>query len=256
MSYSSRGNKYTMERKQKIIVILGPTASGKSDLAVYIAKNFNGEIISADSRQIYKGLNIASNKITRDKKQGIKHYLLDIITPHQDYSLYNWQQDAYKTIAKILKKKKLPIIAGGTGLYICSILQNYDLHPQNPSLRECPYDFLVFGITPDREKLYKKINKRVDKMLDDGSIKEVKRIYKIYPNKKLMALSGIGYKQIIEYLDHKISLEEAIENIKRDTRHYAKRQMTWFRHMEKQNIKIHWNKNKNQIKKLINAFLK
>jgi len=113
--------------KEKIIVVLGPTAAGKSALAVYIAKNFNGEIISADSRQIYKGLDIASNKITKREKQGIPHHLLDIIKPNQVYSLYNWQHDAFTKIKKILKNKKLPLIAGGTGLYISSILQNYCL---------------------------------------------------------------------------------------------------------------------------------
>jgi len=245
-----------IKNKEKIIVILGPTASGKSDLAVYIAKYFNGEIISADSRQIYKGMNIASNKITKKQMKGIPHHMIDIVKPDQSYSLYNWQQDAFKKIKKILKNKKIPIICGGTGLYICSVIQNYDLDPKEPSLRECPYDFIVLGINQPREKLYDKINKRVDKMLKDGSIAEVKKIYKKYPNKKLVALSGIGYRQIIEYLDNKITLEKAIDNIKRDTRHYAKRQMTWFRRMEKQGIKIHWNNNKSQVKKLLKNFLK
>lgn len=272
--------------KNKIIVVLGPTASGKSDLAVYLAKYFNGEVISADSRQIYKGLNILSNKITKSEMGGIRHYMLDIVYPNQKYSLYNWQKDTFKTIEKILKKKKTPIIAGGTGLYICSILQNYDLHPKEPKLRDCPYDFVIFGINPSREKLYKKINQRVDRMLEDGSIEEVKKLYHHYKqgpatgggrkylsdpdpsalssrpkgrsrrtNKKLASLSGIGYQQLIEYLDGNISLGEAIELIKRDTRHYAKRQMTWFRRMERQGLKIHWNKTKPQIKKITKKFL-
>lgn len=256
VQYSRKKYKMPKNKKEKIIVVLGPTASGKSALAVYIAKNFKGEIISADSRQIYKGMNIASNKITTKEKQGITHHLLDVVRPDQEYSLYNWQKDAFLKIEKILTKKKLPIIAGGTGLYICSILQNYDLDPKNPKLRPCPYDFIVFGINPQREKLYKKINQRVDRMLKDGSLAEVKRIYKKYPHKKLVSLSGIGYRQIIEYLDKKISLTEAIDKIKRDSRHYAKRQMTWFRRMEKQGLKILWNKNKIQIKKLTKNFLK
>lgn len=241
--------------KQKIIVVLGPTAAGKSALAVKIAKNFNGEIISADSRQIYKGLNIASNKITKQEKQGVPHYMLDIVKPNEEYNLYNWQKDAFKIIDKILVKNKLPIIAGGTGLYISSVLQNYDLNPKEPKLRDCPYNFIVFGLSPDREKLYQKINKRVEKMISDGSIAESKRLYKKYPNKKLVALNGIGYKEIIEYLDGKISLEDAIEKIKQNTRHYAKRQMTWFRRMEKQGIKIYWNKNNKEIKKAIKKFI-
>ncbi|MBU1202929.1 tRNA (N6-isopentenyl adenosine(37)-C2)-methylthiotransferase MiaB [Patescibacteria group bacterium] len=242
--------------KDKIAVILGPTAAGKSDLAVKIAKQFNGEIISADSRQIYKGMNIASNKITKEEMKGIVHHMLDITTPDKEYNLYNWQQDAFKTIKKILAKNKLPIIAGGTGLYISSILQNYDLNPKNPQLRKCPYDFVVFGLSPDRDKLYQKINKRVDRMFGDGSIQEVKKLYKKYPHKKLSSLTGIGYREIIEYLDGKISLETAIDKIKKNTRHYAKRQMTWFRRMEKQGIKIHWNKNITQTKKSIKEFLK
>jgi len=242
--------------KEKIIIILGPTASGKSDLAVKIANNFNGEIISADSRQIYKGLDIASNKITTQEMQGVKHYLLDIANPDKEINLYDWQQMAFASIKKILAKDKLPIIAGGTGLYISSIVQNYDLHPQTPQTRECPYDFIIFGLSPDRNKLYQKINKRVDKMLDDGSIDEVKNIYKKYKNKKLNSLSGIGYREIIEYIDGKITLEEAIDKIKQNTRHYAKRQMTWYRRMERQGIKIYWNKNLTEIDKYISKFLK
>ena len=200
-------------------------------------------------------MDIASNKITNTEMKSIPHYLLDIVNPDQDYSLYNWQQDTFTKIEEILAKEKTPIIAGGTGLYICSVIQNYDIDPKEPSLRECPYDFIVLGIDPDREKLYTKINKRVDRMIDDGSIDEVKNIYKKYPNKKLVALTGIGYKQIIEYIDEQISLEEAIEKIKQSTRNYAKRQMTWFRRMEKQGIKIYWNKNSQEIKKLLKDFL-
>lgn len=244
-----------IKNKQKIIVVLGPTAAGKSDLAIQIAKDFNGEIISADSRQIYKSLDIASNKITKEAMHGIPHHLLNIVKPDQDYSLYNWQQDTFGKIKEILANKKTPIIAGGTGLYICSIIQNYDLDPKTPSRRECPYDFIVLGLNPDREELYNKINQRVAKMLANGSIDEVKQIYKKYSNKKLMALSGIGYKQIIEYLDNKVSLAETIDNIKQATRNYAKRQLTWFRRMEKQGIRIHWNQNKSQLKKLLANFL-
>lgn len=242
--------------KPKIVVILGPTASGKSDLAVKIAKQYNGEIISSDSRQIYKAMNIASNKITKEEMQAVPHHMLSIIKPDQNYSLYDWQKNTFKIMDRLHKKNKLPIIAGGTGLYICSILQNYDLDPAEPNLRECPYDFIIFGISPDREKLYDKINNRVNRMLDDGSIQEVKKIYKKYPDKKLNSLSGIGYREIIEYLDGKISLDEAIDKIKQNTRHYAKRQMTWFRRMEKQGLDIHWKKNITEIKKLLKEFLK
>ena len=242
-------------QKPKIAVVLGPTAAGKSDLAVQLAKKFKGEVISSDSRQIYKGMDIASNKITAKEMKSIPHHLLDIVRPDQEFNLYDWQQTTFKTIDKIIAKGKLPIIAGGTGLYICSIIQNYDLNPKDPQIRECPYDFIVFGIDPNRERLYKKINTRVERMVDDGSIDEVKKIYKKYKDKKLPALSGIGYREIIEYLDKKISLETAIDKIKQNTRHYAKRQMTWFRRMERQGTKIHWNKKLPTASKLLKKFL-
>jgi len=250
-------------KKPKIIVILGPTASGKSALAVKLAKVFNGEIISADSRQIYKGLDIAANKITKREMAGVPHYLLDVAYPNQEFNLYNWQKLAYQTIKKIIAKKKLPIICGGTGLYICSILQNYDMHPTTPQLRDCPYDFLILGLNPDRATLYERTDKRAQKMIKDGSLMEVKKLYKKYPDlsrgkagKNLPALSGIGYKELIQYLDGKITLVQAIELIQKNTRHYAKRQMTWFRRMERQGLKIYWNLPLAQSKKLIKDFLK
>ena len=242
-------------KKPKIIVILGPTASGKSSLAVKIAKAFKGEIISADSRQIYKGLNIAANKITKKEMAGVKHYLLDVVYPDQDFTLYDWQKQSFRTIKKIITKKRLPIICGGTGLYISSILQNYDLHPTSPRWQECPYDFLVLGLSPNRTLLYERINQRAKKMIKDGSLNETKKIYKKYPGKNLPALSGIGYRELIRYLDNKITLSQAIELIQKNTRHYAKRQMTWFRRMERQGIKIHWNLSLIESKKLIKKFL-
>jgi tRNA dimethylallyltransferase len=297
--------------KPKIIVILGPTASGKSSLAVKIAKQFKGEVISADSRQIYQELNIGSNKTTIAEQDGIKHYLLDIIKPEQDYSLYDWQASALTIIKKIAEQNKLPIICGGTGLYLSSILQNYQLPTTDLNLRkeleqhsleqlikqleisdpeilatidtknkvrvlraleyvlafnasiksgqkssDCPFDYLIFGIDPIREALYKKIDQRVDQMISLGLVAEVKEIYSRYPNKNTPALTGIGYKEIIQHLDGEISLEQAIDLIKKNTRHYAKRQMTWFRRMEKQGIKIHWNLTLTEIEKEITKFLK
>lgn len=239
--------------KKKIIVILGPTASGKSNLAIKVAKKFNGEIISSDSRQIYKKLNIGSNKITKKEQKNIKHYLLNIVNPDEEYNLYNWQQDAFKIINKLHKQNKLPIIAGGTGLYISSILQNYQLSESKTS--ECPYDFIIFGINPNRMKLYKKIDQRVREMINEGLVEEVRKIYKKYKNKKLISLTGISYKEIISYLDNKINLEESIELIQKNTRHYAKRQMTWFRRMEKQGLKINWNNKYNTVENLIKKFL-
>lgn len=239
--------------KPKLIVILGPTASGKSALAIKIAKKFKGEIISADSRQIYKGLNIGANKITKKEMAGIRHYLLDIAQPDQKITLYHWQQKAFRVINKIIKSERLPILCGGTGLYICSILQNYKM-PQES--RPCPYDFSIFGLSPERKKLYTKIDQRVLAMLKTGLIKEVEKLYKKYPQYKLNALTGIGYQEIIQFLDNKISFPEAVRKIQQNTRHYAKRQMTWFRRMEKQGLKIYWNNSWTEIIKKINKFFK
>ena len=237
--------------KPKIIIVLGPTASGKSDFAVKLAKKFDGEIISADSRQIYKGLNIGSNKITSKEKQDIKHYLLGIADPDQKVTLYDWQKSTFEIIEKILQAKKLPIIVGGTGLYLSSILENYQL----PKSADCPYDYLIFGLKQDTEKLYQKINQRVDQMIDQNLVAEVKNVYQKYPDKHLSALSGIGYQEIIKYLDKEIDLDQAIELIKKNTRHYAKRQMTWFRRMERQGFEIQWNKNIDEAIKMIKKFL-
>lgn len=293
----------------KIIIVLGATATGKSDLAIQIAKQFNGEIISSDSRQIYKKLNIGSNKVTKKEQDGIKHYLLDIVNPDEEFTLYDWQKECFQTIEKILSKNKLPIIAGGTGLYISSILQNYQIPKTNLEVKkklnkknlkelvkelkkvdkeididfnnktkviralehalsfntsivkerktaDCPYEYLVFGIDIPREILYKKINKRVEQMMNIGLLREVKKVYRKYKNNNYPSLSGIGYKELIMYLNKKIDLLEAVELIKRNTRNYAKRQKTWFRRMEKQGIKIHWNKSLPQTIKLINEFIK
>lgn len=300
-----------MQKKEKIIVVLGPTASGKSNFAVILAKKFNSEIISADSRQIYQDLNIGSNKISKKEQQGIKHYLLDQIKVDQSFSLYDWQQTAFASISKIIKQKKTPIIVGGTGLYLSSILQNYQIPNTDQELRkklnkltltelttklqklnpasdkkidlknkihvvraleytivnqkdflsaqkngECLYDYLIFGLQPETEKLYRKINQRVDQMIVDGLIAEVKNIYQKYPHKNLPALSGIGYQEIIKHLNQELTLAEAIDLIKKNTRHYAKRQMTWFRRMEKQGLKIHWNKTTKEAEALIKKFLK
>jgi tRNA dimethylallyltransferase len=241
----------SMNIKPKILIVLGPTASGKSDFAVTLAKKFDGEIISADSRQIYKSLDIGSNKITSQEKQDIKHYLLDIANPDQKITLHDWQKLTFATIEKILQKKKLPIIVGGTGLYLSSILENYQL----PDAADCPYDYLIFGLKKDTEKLYQKINHRVDQMIDQNLVAEVKNIYQKHPDKHLSALSGIGYQEIIKYLDQELSLEEATDLIKKNTRNYAKRQMTWFRRMERRDFKIHWNKNTSEANTLIKKFL-
>ena len=278
--------------KPKVIVICGPTASGKTALSIELAKKINGEIISSDSMQIYKYMDIGTAKTTQEEMQGIKHYLLDFVEPSQRYSVAEFKKDAEKTIEEILQKGKTPIIVGGTGLYVDSliygieyqtiefdeqyrkqleervekegletlyneakkidpqaiekislndkkrilrILEIYKATGKNKTEQEIEsrkngvkYDYKVFAINMDREKLYERINKRVDIMIENGLIEEVEKLlekYKEFPT----AMQGLGYKEVVEYLQGKVSEEEMIENIKRETRRYAKRQLTWFR---------------------------
>ncbi len=279
-------------KKQKVIVICGPTASGKTKLSIELAKKINGEIVSADSMQIYKEMNIGTAKPTVEEMQGIKHYLLDFVSPDQRYSVAEYKKDAIEAIDKIIEKGKTPIVIGGTGLYINSLIygieypeikldENYreqlekiaeteglsklyeiakQIDPkamekisQNDKKRICrileiyhatgktkteqeiesrkngpKYDYLIFGIDMDRQKLYERINMRVDIMIEVGLIEEVKEIcqkYKEFPT----AMQGLGYKEVVEYLNGKATKEEMIEKIKMETRRYAKRQLTWFR---------------------------
>ena len=278
--------------KPKVIVICGPTASGKTSLSIELAKQLNTEIVSADSMQIYKDMNIGSAKPTLQEMQGIKHYMLDFVSPDERYSVADYKKQATTCIEEILKKGKIPIVVGGTGLYIDSLIYNieydeieydekyrkeleeiaknegldvlYDrakeIDPEaiksiskNDKKRiirileiykatgktkteqeilsrknEVPYDYKVFAINMDRQVLYDRINKRVDIMVEQGLIEEVKMIsekYKKYPT----AMQALGYKEIKQYLDGNLTKEEAIEKIKQETRRYAKRQLTWFR---------------------------
>ena len=278
--------------KPTVYVIGGPTASGKSKLAVELAKKINGEIISADSMQIYKDMNIGTAKITNQEMQGIKHYLIDFISPEQRYSVSSFKKDAEDAIEKILSNGKTPIIVGGTGLYIDSLIYGIEFQDEKIDTKyreklnkiaeiegleklykkaqkidpeamakisandrkriirvleiyhktgktkteqekesrknEVKYNYKVFAITIPREKLYERINKRVDQMLEQGLIEEVKKIlekYSYFPT----AMQGLGYKEVIEYLENKITKEEMIEKKKKETRHYAKRQITWFK---------------------------
>ncbi len=278
--------------KPKVIVICGPTASGKTALSIELAKQLNTEIVSADSMQIYKDMNIGSAKPTLQEMQGIKHYMLDFVSPDERYSVADYKKQATICIEEILKKGKIPIVVGGTGLYIDSLIYNieydeieydekyrkeleeiaknegldvlYDrakeIDPEaiksiskNDKKRiirileiykatgktkteqeilsrknEVQYDYKVFAINMDRQVLYDRINKRVDIMVEQGLIEEVKMIsekYKKYPT----AMQALGYKEIKQYLDGNLTKEEAIEKIKQETRRYAKRQLTWFR---------------------------
>jgi len=279
-------------KKPTVIVICGPTASGKTALSIELAKRINGEIVSADSMQIYKDMNIGSAKVTTQEMQGIKHYLIDCVLPSERYSVANYKQDAKQAIEEILKNGKIPIVVGGTGLYIDSliyeieykdikkkeeyrkelerikeekglevlykkaleidpkamekisqndykritrILEIYEAtgktktqQEQESRLNEIPYNYKVFAIDYDREKLYERINRRVDLMLEKGLIDEVRGLlekYKEFPT----AMQGLGYKEVKQYLDGELSKEEMIEKIKQESRRYAKRQLTWFR---------------------------
>lgn len=284
----------------KIISVVGPTASGKTALAVEIAKKFNGEVISADSMQIYKGMQIATAKPTELEMQGIKHHLIDFVDVDKSYSVANFVKDAENVVKQIVERGKLPVLAGGTGLYVDSFLKNisfagdtrndeltkelykiyeekgseyllemlaeFDLETanilknqvnikriiraieiykttgitiseqnKNSILLESPYKPIKFGLNyDDRQKLYDRINKRVDIMLENGLLKETEKVL----NSKLGDTSkmAIGYKELKPYFEGEKSLEECVEKLKMETRRYAKRQITWF----KRDKEINW----------------
>ena len=301
-------------QKNKVIVICGPTASGKTALSIALAKKINGEIISCDSMQIYQDMDIGTAKPTLDEMQGIKHYLIDCVSPKERYSVADYKIEAKKAIKEIIKKGKMPIIVGGTGLYLDSLIYEIDYqdiefdeayrkelekeveenglensyekakqidvkaiekiskndkkrilrileiyHATGKTKteqeiesrkREVEYDYKVYALNWDREKLYERINKRVDIMIEQGLIEEVKQIlnkYDTFPT----AMQGLGYKEVVEYLEGNLTEEEMIEKIKMETRRYAKRQLTWFR-KNKQTI---WLNAEDKIQDNINIIL-
>lgn len=279
-------------KKEKVVVICGPTASGKTALSIELAKKINGEIVSCDSMQIYKEMDIGTAKTTKEEMQGIKHYMLDIISPEERYSVADYKKEAKNAIREILKKGKTPIVVGGTGLYVDSLIYEIEypniefdeeyrkkleiqvekeglenLYEQAKKIdpeaikkisqndkkriirileiyhatgynkteqerksreKEPEFDYKVYGLNMPREKLYKRIDLRVDIMIKQGLIEEVEKIYKKY-SKFPTAMQGLGYKEVVEYLNNNLTKEEMIEKIKQETRRYAKRQMTWFR---------------------------
>ena len=254
-----------------ILAIVGPTGVGKTKMSVSLAHKYNAIIINCDAMQVYKGLNIGTAKIREEEKEGVEHYLFDIVDPTINYTAYDYQRDARKLIEK--NKDKNIILVGGTGLYLKALLYDYEfpkvrvhekyneltleelrikcrekdssveIHPHN---REAMLSFLndeeivkpiskqvieakIIGLTTERDNLYNIINNRVDKMVIEGLVEEVKYYYDKGIRSKALT-SGIGYKEIYDYFDNKVSLEDAIENIKKNSRHYAKRQYTFFNH--------------------------
>ncbi|OFI07758.1 tRNA dimethylallyltransferase [Clostridium acetireducens DSM 10703] len=278
---------------KELLIIAGPTAVGKTDISIKLAKKLNGEIISADSMQIYKYMNIGSAKITNEEMNGIKHHLIDVVEPKENFNVSMYKDLSEKAIDNIISKNKIPILTGGTGLYINSLICNYNfteaeqdekyrdylqnlakvkgkeyvhsllkdvdvesynrLYPNDlkrviralevykltgktiseynkeNDIYDIPYKIYYFILNMERSKLYERINKRVDIMLEKGLIEEVKKLKNMGCTADMQSMKGIGYKEILNYLDGDINLDRAIYLIKKGSRNYAKRQLTWFR---------------------------
>ena len=313
-SNSSRGYPLplSMVKKSKAIVIVGPTSSGKTELSLRLAKKFNGVVISADSRQIYKDMDIATAKTTRDQQQGITHYMIDILSPDENFNLSHYQSTVNNLLGSIaednLKRNKpvIPFIVGGTGLYIKSIVDSYqlpavppdpvlrtqlerspteelahqlkqldpatkvDLHNkrrviraleilQNQAVHPLPnkptkinYEFLQIGISRPRPEIKQRIVEKIAEMYKTGLVKETKKLLARGYDFTKPAFSAHGYRHIRDYLQHKITLHEALDRMRQDTQRYAKRQMTWF----KRDPRIHWVKDYTEAESLIQDFLR
>lgn len=281
-------------KKKPLIVLTGPTAVGKTDLSIKLAKTINGAIISADSMQIYKYMDIGSAKVTKEEMNGVKHYLIDDIFPDEEFNIVKFKEMALKALDEIYANNQIPIVAGGTGFYIQALLydiefsdekesdtsyreslekyakengneklheklksidpESYDkIHPNNvkrviraiefyhlngypisehndkEKKKDSPYNFIYFVLNDDRDNLYDRINKRVDIMFDKGLLEEVISLKEKGYTSDMVSMQGIGYKEILRYLDGEYSIEYAKELIKKESRHFAKRQLTWFR---------------------------
>lgn len=279
--------------KKPLIVLTGPTAAGKTHLSISLAKAVNGEIISADSMQVYKYMDIGSAKIRPEEMQGVKHYLVDELLPEEEFHIVRFQQMAKSAMDEIYAKGKIPILVGGTGFYIQAITKEIDFtqaqqedgyrqelertaeekgkeylhqmlekvdpvsaqeihannvkrviralefyhqnqspisaHNQEQKEHETPYDLAYFVLNVPRELLYKRIDDRIDEMMQEGLLEEVKRLKEMGYHRGMVSMQGLGYKELLAYLDGEYPLEGAIRILKRDTRHFAKRQLTWFR---------------------------
>ncbi|MBR4965783.1 MAG: tRNA (adenosine(37)-N6)-dimethylallyltransferase MiaA [Lachnospiraceae bacterium] len=281
-------------QKNKLVIIAGPTAVGKTENSIRLAKAINGEIISADSMQVYKRMDIGSAKIMPEEMQGIRHHLIDVLEPTEEFNIVRFQTMAKKAVQEIVSNGKIPMLVGGTGFYIQSLLYDIDFkeeenidttlreslqhfadtngkevlherlkeidpesaeaippgnvkrviraiefyethhekissHNKEQKEKESPYNFAFFVLTDERPVLYERIDKRVDSMLKNGLIDEVKALQAEGLTRSHISMQGLGYKEILAYLEGEITLEEAIYILKRDTRHFAKRQITWFK---------------------------
>lgn len=217
----------------KVLIITGPTAVGKSSIAIKCAELLNGEIISADSMQIYKELNIGTAKLSEKEQHQIKHYMINIKNFNEDYNVWQFVNDTKLLIKDIIKRKKTPIICGGTILYIKALIENYNFSNANYNKinndeNNC-FQYKVFALNLDRNVLYDKINFRVDKMLQNGMLDEVKLLHGQGLNQNMQSGKSIGYRELMDYLDNKISYEFAVEKFKQHSRNYAKRQLTFIK---------------------------
>lgn len=280
--------------KPKLLVLLGPTAVGKTSLSIELAKMFSCEIISGDSMQVYRGMDIGTAKISSDEMQGVKHHLIDVLTPDQPFSAAQFQEWCKELIPEIHSRGNMPFIVGGTGLYIESVCYEYQfieagadeefrlaqqqiadvegpevlhdklalvdpksaarLHPNDvrrviraleiyhltgdtmssrldEQKKQSPYELCIIGLTMDRKILYNRIEQRIDQMMESGLLQEVQNLLNQGYTRELVSMQGLGYKEIIEHLLDGVPLDVAVEKLKRDTRRFAKRQLSWFRHM-------------------------
>lgn len=280
-------------KKKPMVILTGPTAVGKTALSIELAKQIGGSIISADSMQVYKHMDIGSAKIRQEEMRGIKHYLIDMLEPSEEFHVVRFQELAKQCLEEIYREQKIPIVVGGTGFYIQALLYDIDFteqacdeayrreleqllsekgpqylhdmlrkvdeksaetihannskrviralefyhlsgqkiseHNEKERQRESSYQYAYFVLTDERSRIYERIDQRVDKMTEQGLVEEVRNLKKMGCHRGMVSMQGLGYKEILDYLEGELTLDEAIYIIKRETRHFAKRQLTWFK---------------------------
>ena len=230
--------------KEKVVVVLGATATGKSSLALQLAKIFDTEIISADSMSVYKNFDVGTAKPSAAERQQIHHWLVDILDAEEKFSVAEFVRRAEKIISELNRAGKIPIVVGGTGLYVQALIEGYKFSDDATkstekffaTTGELKYNALVIGLTMPRKILYECIDARTDKMFSSGLVDEVQELLRRGVSPTSQAMLAIGYKEVVEYLQGKISLDDAISKVKQSTRNFAKRQLTWYRRMNY----IHW----------------